>query len=162
MSVLRILSAVAVLALASPAVAQSVADVGPYSPVDGNDQMMVIAAEGTASKTGSIGRITTISLTSPAARTEMGFDLARLYSAYEFECGGANFRIVGTTAIDSTGAVLLDHADPTEWEAVGPQSPNDTVRALVCDGARTTDTPAPTIEAMEDFYRLWLAGEFED
>lgn len=161
MAVLRILSAVVALAAASPVAAQ-VAATGPYLPIDADDTQMVNVAEGTVSRAGSTGRATVITLTSPAARTSMGVDIGRLDTVYEFQCGGTLFRTTAATAYDSTGALLADLPEATEWETLNANTPNETVRAFVCDGVRRIEGSADSVAQLQDFYTRWLAGEFND
>lgn len=161
MAVLRILSAVVALAAASPVAAQ-VAATGPYLPIDATDQQMVNVAEGTVVRTGAIGRVTVVTLPSPAARVSMGVDIARLDTVYEFQCGGTTFRTTAATAYDSTGALLADLPDATEWETLNPNTPNETIRSFVCDGVRRIDASADSVAQLQDFYTRWLAGEFND
>jgi hypothetical protein len=161
MAVLRLLSVVVALAAASPVAAQ-VAATGPYLPIDADATQMVNVAEGTVSRAGAIGRATVITLTSPAARTSMGVDIARLDTVYEFQCGGANFRTTAATAYDSTGALLADLPEATEWELLNTGTPNEAVRSFVCDGTRRIDASADSVAQLQDFYTRWLAGEFND
>ena len=162
MAVLRILAAVAAFALALPgtAAAQTVPSTGPYSPVDGNQDHMIIMADGTRVRTGAIGRVTVISLYSDAMIAQNG-SIARLDMGYEFRCGGPDYRTTGVSAYGPSGESIGDLPEASEWTAVTPDSPNVLVQAFACDGTRTTETPAPTVEAMSDFYRHWLAGDYE-
>lgn len=160
MAVIRILCTVAALSLALPAAAQTVPSTGPYSPVDGNQDHMIIMADGTRARTGPIGRVTVISLYSDAMMARNG-SIARLDMGYEFRCGTTEYRTTGVSAYGTSGESIGDLPEASEWGGVTPDSPNVVVQAFACDGTRTTDTPAPTVEAMSAFYRGWLAGDYE-
>lgn len=150
--------AAATVAVALPAAAQQVPNTGPYYPVDGNADQIIIVAGGTRARTGAVGKVTVIGAYSDAAQANTG-GLARLDMAYEFQCNNRLYRSVQASAYDAQGGFMGGVDDAMEWEETAVDSPNELIRTFACDGTPPTPEGTATLDEMMTFYRGWLAGQ---
>ena len=162
MAGLRILTAAAAFALASPALAQTPpAFTGPYYIVDANAATATLIAGGTRARRGDLGMVTVIVLISPATREEAG-GAARMDMAYEFQCGRNTLRTPLATFYMPDGSLIqtIDNASTAAFEPVSAGAASELMKAFACEGTAPPDAvPMPSLAEIASGYDEWSAGQ---
>lgn len=153
-AILAAAAAIVTTGAAAPALAQVPATTGPYYVIDGDENQMVAAAAGTRQRRGAIATITVLVIFPDDVIARDG--VGRMDMAYEYRCGGTDYRSTSMAMYTEQGAQVYATDDDSEWQAVTAGSPNDVVRAYACDGTPPMDDTAPDIATLFDFYRYFL------
>ena len=162
MAGLRILTAAAAFAFASPALAQTPPPfTGPYYIVDANASTATLIAGGTRARRGDIGTVTAIVLVSPATREEAG-GAARMDMAYEFQCGPNTLRNPLATFYMADGSLMqtIDNASTAAFEPVSPGAASELMKIFACAGTPPQDAvPMPSLAEIASGYDEWSATQ---
>lgn len=161
MIALRLLSAVAVMAFAAPAMAQDPVPVaGPYYIVSADTGTAMLVAGGTRARRGDVATISVAVLLSP--ETQAGLSgVTRMYMGYEFQCRANQLRSRVTSFISADGSVFQTLTDEDDWETVGVNAPSEQVRDMACENRAPANEAGPQddLRAVEAIYYQWVAEQ---
>lgn len=84
-------------------------------------------------------------------RTAAAGDYHHAVDQFNFRCGANQMRTVMSSDYDESGALTDTYPEPdAEWEAVVARSYPSVVKAIACDGARSSEGSWPSIIAFVD------------
>ena len=77
-------------------------------------------------------------------------DYSHTIDDYQFQCAAGQVRTVASTEYGPDGVQTDRFEDPTAWEDIPANSLDAYLKAVACDGARTTSPTWPSIKAYID------------